>query len=388
MKLFQVFAGSLLVLSSCTPAVKNSYTIKGSIAGIPDSAVIVLSDITAASGVEPIAEVIAVDGKFEITGVSPEPRMVNLSVKDNYGSKVFMIENADIVIEGNTVAEEARDGKTYFKFDDVNVKGSTSHEEYLKKTLGRRQLDSAMIALQNEYSDIREAMSTIPRNDPRRDSIMSTDRYKKLVENERYIFAAFDSNYRATVEANKETFWGPLLMYSMVTYLSPDGREMFEQFGDSAKNSYYGQFVYGQLYPVGRPGDKMPEFKATTVDGNEVDIVEICKSKKAVLLDFWASWCGPCRREIPNLKEIYKKYADKGFDILSISIDAEEEPWLKAVKDEDLKWTNVRDTDHSIADLYKVSAVPTMYIVDGNGCLVAENLRGQELAAKIAELLD
>ena len=174
----------------------------------------------------------------------------------------------------------------------------------------------------------------------------------------------------------------------MVNYMSPNARDMYEQLGDSAKESFYGQFVYGQLYPVGRPGDKMPEFKSKDINGNEVDIVEFCKGKKAVLLDFWASWCGPCRREIPNLKEIYKNYADKGFDILSISIDAEEEPWLKAVKDEDLKWTNVRDTDHSIADLYKVSAVPTMYVVDGNGCLVAENLRGQELADKIAELVD
>lgn len=388
MKLLHAIAGAALVLSSCTPAVKNSYTIKGSIAGIPDSSIIVLSDVTAASGVAPIAEVVLVDGKFEINGVSPEPRLVNLSVKDNYGSKMFMIENADIVIDGNATAEEVPDGKTYFRFNDVNIIGSASNDEYLEKTLGRRQLDSAMIAYQNEYADMRELLTNIPRNDSRRDSIMATERYKQMAATEKGIFAALDSNYHATVEANKETFWGPLLMYSMVTYLSPSQREMYEQFGDSAKNSYYGQYVYGLLYPVGRPGDKMPAFKATTVDGNEVDIFEFCQGKKAVLLDFWASWCGPCRREIPNLKEIYKKYADKGFDILSISIDAEEEPWLKAVKDEDLKWTNIRDTDHSIADQYKVIAVPTMYVVDGNGCLVAENLRGAELAEKIGELVD
>ncbi|MDE6073120.1 MAG: AhpC/TSA family protein [Muribaculaceae bacterium] len=387
MKLLHVLAGSMLVLSACTPAVKNSYTIKGSLAGIPDSTVLVLTEITDRTGTNPLAEAIAVDGKFKIEGVAPEPRLVLLLVKDNHGFKKFMLENNDIVIEGNVTSSEAGDGKTSYDFDKVTVSGSQSHQEYLDKTLGRRQIDSAMISLHKENQDIYDLLYSLPRGE-RLDSLRQTERFKKLGEAENAIFAALDSNYRATVEANKETFWGPLLMYAMVNYMSPNARDMYEQLGDSAKESFYGQFVYGQLYPVGRPGDKMPEFKAKDINGNEVDIVEFCKGKKAVLLDFWASWCGPCRREIPNLKEIYKNNADKGFDILSISIDAEEEPWLKAVKDEDLKWTNVRDTDHSIADLYKVSAVPTMYVVDGNACLVAENLRGQELADKIAELVD
>lgn len=209
-----------------------------------------------------------------------------------------------------------------------------------------------------------------------------------MLEIEKKLFADLDSTYSATVAANKDTFWGPLLMFAMVNYLSPEGREMYEQFGDSAKNSYYGRYVYSLLYPVGKPGDKMPAFKAKDINGNEVDIMEFCKGKKAVLLDFWASWCRPCRKEIPNLKEIYGKYAEKGFDILSISIDNDENAWLKAVKDEDLKWTNVRDTDQAISNLYKVNAVPTMYIIDGDGCLVAENLRGEQLAEKIKELME
>ena len=114
----------------------------------------------------------------------------------------------------------------------------------------------------------------------------------------------------------------------------------------------------------------MPEFEAVTIDGTKTSLAELCKDKKYVILDFWASWCGPCRREIPNLKAIYADHAGKGFDIISISIDKEEKPWLNAVKNEGLEWVNIRDTDHSIADKYKVSAVPTMYIIDSEGRLV------------------
>lgn len=175
-------------------------------------------------------------------------------------------------------------------------------------------------------------------------------------------------------------------MISQTSYLSAGQRELYESLSDSAKNSYYGRLVYDELYPVGRPGDKMPEFDAVTIDGTKTGLAALCKDKKYVILDFWASWCGPCRREIPNLKEIYSDFADKGFDIISVSIDKEEKPWINAVENEGLKWVNIRDIDHSIADKYKVSAVPTMYIVDSEGRLVAENLRGEELAAKIKEL--
>ena len=116
-------------------------------------------------------------------------------------------------------------------------------------------------------------------------------------------------------------------------------------------------------------------------------LASACNGKKYILLDFWASWCGPCRRELPNVKSIYEKHMNNGFDVLSISIDQDDSAWRQAVKEEDLKWINLRDTDHTIADAYHVSSVPAMYIVDSEGRLVAENLRGEELAAKVDELM-
>ncbi len=162
---------------------------------------------------------------------------------------------------------------------------------------------------------------------------------------------------------------------------------MYESFPEDVKNTYAGRLVAQELYPVGRPGDKMADFSQTDINGSEVTLASACNGKKYILLDFWASWCGPCRRELPNVKSIYEKHMNNGFDVLSISIDQDDSAWRQAVKEEDLKWINLRDTDHTIADAYHVSSVPTMYIVDSEGRLVAENLRGEELAAKVDELM-
>lgn len=388
MKKFLIYGAVAFTLSACSNSAKTSYTVKGDIQGLPDSTVLLLSPL-AHSETEPIAEAMVIGGKFEFTGTADEPKAVVLHVKDHYGATRFMLENADIVIKGTAEGTESGDGKNYYNFDGVTVSGSAMTDLFHEKMAGRYRIDSLFSAYQDEYSGFSSQLykARSEGNTAVYDSLMATDTYKAMREREKGLFAALDSNYSATIAANSNDFWGPLLMIAQTSYLSAQNRDDYEALGDSAKNSYYGRLVYDELYPVGRPGDKMPEFEATTLDGTKTTLAALCKDKKYIILDFWASWCGPCRREIPNLKEIYGKNASKGFDIVSISIDKEENPWLNAVKNEDLKWTNIRDTDHSIADKYKVTAVPTMYVVDSEGRLVAENLRGEELAKKVDELM-
>lgn len=377
-----------LMLASCGSSQKDSYTISGHIEGLPDSSTVILTELSHTSS-DTIGQALVTDGNFTITGVAEEPRAVLLLVNGHYGYKTFMLENADITISGTASSKEAHDGKLNFDFGNVSVAGSSLTDTLNIKMAGRHRLDSLFNLHYETYSQVMaEAnMAYTEKNQSRLDSIHATDTYKAMAANEKYLFAALDSNFVASVKENSDSYWGPLLMISQTSYLDARQRELFESLGDNAKNSYYGRLVAEELYPVGRPGDKMPEFEAVTIDGTKTSLAELCKDKKYVILDFWASWCGPCRREIPNLKAIYADHAGKGFDIISISIDKEEKPWLNAVKNEGLEWVNIRDTDHSIADKYKVSAVPTMYIIDSEGRLVAENLRGEELAAKISELM-
>ena len=107
---------------------------------------------------------------------------------------------------------------------------------------------------------------------------------------------------------------------------------------------------------------------------------------KYVYIDVWATWCGPCRKEIPNLKKLYELYKGKGLEIVSVSIDKNETAWKKALAEEKLSWPNGLDRA-GIADSYKVKFIPAIFLVDGTtGKCIAENIRGTELAAKLAEL--
>ena len=131
-------------------------------------------------------------------------------------------------------------------------------------------------------------------------------------------------------------------------------------------------------------GKQAPAFTLKSVSREDVSL-EMYKGK-FVLVDFWASWCGPCRAEIPNLKEIYKDYQSKGLQILSVSTDANEKAWLKAVDKEQMLWKQVRDTK-SVSDSYNITSIPAIFLLDPNGKIIDKGLHGQNLRNRIEEVL-
>lgn len=135
-------------------------------------------------------------------------------------------------------------------------------------------------------------------------------------------------------------------------------------------------------------GNKAPDFEGTTPEGKNIKLSD--HFGKYLLLDFWASWCGPCRQENPNLVKSYEKYHDKGFDIFAVSLDKNKEAWLKGIKDDNLSWTHVSDLafwQSAAAKLYGVRAIPANVLIDPNGVIVGRNLRGEALNKKLEELL-
>lgn len=131
-------------------------------------------------------------------------------------------------------------------------------------------------------------------------------------------------------------------------------------------------------------GSELPNIVMPTTDGKKLTLKDF--RGKYVLLDFWASWCGPCRKEIPNLKAVYEKFASKGLEIVSISIDKDAAAWQKALEEEQLPWRNFRD-ETGVADAYSVSAIPAIFLVDGSGTIIATGLRGTALQEKLETLL-
>lgn len=134
-------------------------------------------------------------------------------------------------------------------------------------------------------------------------------------------------------------------------------------------------------------GQPFIDFTLQTADGKDVNLAEIIKNNKVTLVDFWASWCGPCRNENPVVKAAYEKYHAKGLEIVGVSVDRNEAAWLQAVEEDALPYIQVRDAEGVAGDNYAVVYIPCNFLYDQNGVMIAKGLRGEELEAKLAEIL-
>ena len=135
-------------------------------------------------------------------------------------------------------------------------------------------------------------------------------------------------------------------------------------------------------------GQVAPDIELPSPDGENINLSSL--KGKVVLVDFWASWCRPCRRENPNVVKIYEKYKDKGFEVYSVSLDRTKDKWIQAIKQDNLIWpghvSDLGGWKSSAAALYSVKSIPQTFLLDANGKIIAKNLRGNRLEQKLAEL--
>lgn len=137
-------------------------------------------------------------------------------------------------------------------------------------------------------------------------------------------------------------------------------------------------------------GQKFTDFEMLTPDGKPVKLSDYVGKGKVVLVDFWASWCGPCRREMPNLVEAYAQYKKKGFEIVGVSLDQSGDAWKDAIQKLNITWPQMSDLKYwncEGAKLYAVSSIPHTVLIDGEGTIIARGLHGEELQKKLAEVI-
>lgn len=174
----------------------------------------------------------------------------------------------------------------------------------------------------------------------------------------------------------------------------PDYKEMkvlFKKLDKNVKKSNEGKVFERYLKNLENVsiGKKAPGITQFDVDGNPYSLQNL--KGKYVLIDFWASWCPPCREENPNLVSTYAEFKDKNFEILGVSFDKNFDSWKKAIKDDNLTWKHISDLQHwnnGAAGIYGVKAIPQNVLVDPNGIIIARNLHGEALKSKLREILN
>ncbi len=168
-------------------------------------------------------------------------------------------------------------------------------------------------------------------------------------------------------------------------------KKLYDTLSSGVKNTYFAKQINERIASTTSTsvGAIAPEITMNDPQGNPVSLSSL--RGQYVLLDFWASWCAPCREENPNVVNAFNQYKDKGFTVFGVSLDRDKDKWLKAVETDKLAWTHVSDLkywNNEAAKLYGVQAIPANYLLDKEGRIIAKNLRGAALTAKLAEVMN
>jgi peroxiredoxin/ribulose bisphosphate carboxylase small subunit len=221
-------------------------------------------------------------------------------------------------------------------------------------------------------------------------------RYKQMVQE---YYKLSDANQKDELERLKKFVKDHPDSYTAVYLVDGLGRNMdlpelealYASLSSKYKNTRSGKSITTgiEARKITAIGKTAPDFTQPDTLGNNVTLSSL--RGKYVLVDFWASWCGPCRAENPNLVETFNKYKDKGFTVLGVSLDqpGKKNAWLAAIHKDNLTWTQVSDLkfwDNEVAVLYGVKAIPTNLLLDPQGKIIAKDLRGEDLSKKLAEL--
>ncbi len=370
--LFSLYAVSMMLAACSNPSKHTSSHPEGivlnlELTGLPDSTEMQIHVGATGQPEEAIQTAYLINGKAQFTFDVEGPRLYNISARHTNGLMNVVMDKGHVAtLKAEASYEEQAQGSVpYIRYTNQKVEGTSLQEEYLRRRVNRD-------ALNERY----EAYHKI------------TDR-EEMLKAEKAFFATVDSTFKAAFRASADSWWGPMLILHSYSYINEHNEADYNLLSESAKESFYGKQLHDKIWPPTMVGKQMPDFRFINyANGKAMSLKECLAGKKYLLLDFWASWCKPCRKEIPNILKLYKKYHTEGFEVVSISADTSEAAWKKALDEEKLPWYNDRDGQQGICTLYKVQYYPTIYLIDADGKVVAKDIRGEELAAKLADLFN
>lgn len=352
-----------LAAFSCQSA-KDEYSIKGAIAGV-DKGKVYLQKIVNGQP-KTVDSTDLSGGKFAFKGKMemPDIRVLRLNERDYFAQ--FFLDNASITVEAKQ--DSLRNTK---------ITGSPTHDIFKIYIAEMEKLSKEVMALQEKYQSAMAAGNADAAQKAKID-------YQAMIDNNKVYTKNFVKEHSNSVVA------AYIALFQLASQV--DGTELEEITGKLAPEISKSEYVVKLQELVQEQkktaiGALAPDFTMNDTEGKPVQLASM--KGKVVLVDFWASWCGPCRQENPNVVKLYQQYHGKGFEILGVSLDRSKDDWLKAIKDDNLTWMHVSDLQYwqnAAARLYGVNAIPQSFLLDKDGKIIAKGLRGEDLAKKLTEL--
>lgn len=345
---------------ACGPVKNDNATITGDITGLKDSVVYLSTPVADSAKTDTIR---IKDGKFTWTGKVTEPVKAYLMFPDRYVD--FFLENADIHISGHADS-----------LSNLKVTGSASQDEFVAYETSLKSITDQEGALYQKYDEVKDNDTAKAALEAKLDELRKQRRGKTM-------------NYITSHPKSPVSLAKLADMAVMGDYKELDS--LYQKLDPAAQQTATGQRLAARLAILQKSaiGQPMIDFTQADVNGKPVKLSDF--KGKYVLLDFWASWCGPCRGENPNVLKAYNAYKDKNFTVVGVSLDESAEKWNQAIKEDGMPWMQLSDLKgfrNEVASQYGIQAIPSSFLLNPEGIIIAKDLRGEALHKKLAEVLN
>lgn len=378
--LILVLLSSLSIWTSCKQTPKEGYELNGKISGVTPQSKVYLDELSFGGGITTIDTATTDEhGSFQMNGVIKSESLYRLRFGDNkYLLLVLDEQPTSITLEADTADMFV---KPYVI--KGSRKSSTLQDLLTNIDTRRREINEYVKQLNDNSGAVSDSAK----------QIIFNNYQNKNTEARNYVIAFADT-------VNSPT----LAVFAAANFLNPQNdMQALNSISQKLAQKYPEHQAVKELVKALQPrndnpyepkqkfpnGTELPDISGTSPSGKNISLSAL--RGKVVLVDFWASWCGPCRAENPNVVKLYQKYKDRGFDVFSYSLDDKKEKWLDAIEKDKLSWpshaSQLKGWQSDICRQFDIISIPTNYLIDRQGKVVAFNLHGADLEAALLKVL-